>query len=518
MPARLRFSLSAPPTRRVRWLRAALLAFALPPCALGLFCLLTAYKIYASNQTEKRMAVFPAPAASQRLLVFAPHPDDETLGAAGLMRQARLRGDDVRVVIITNGDGFRISAAQEFREVVVPPKDFVRYAYLRQGEARTALGVLGIPTDHVYFLGYPDRGLLPMWTSHWTPDAPVTSAYTGADHSPYTDSTTLDTPYCGAALLADIKRQMQDERPTDIYVTHPNDDHPDHAAASVFVRTALEQLRAAGLPWAKSARLHYYLVHRGDWPIPQGLHEDAPLLPPGQMTALDTRWAALPLSRRDTQKKYAAIKRYRSQVEMSSRFLFSFARRNELFGTVGREGDAPGLARVPDGRFRMDGDARDWAGQTPVALDPAGDSVMRAFQSSGDIVRLFACRDSKYLYVRLDTARPLSPQVAYILTLRPILQTSGVGAAQPDAPVLTIKPSASGKRLPLAGVAGGTYAWRGTLLEAALPLASVALAHPQAGETLYVMGQTRFANLEVDRTGFRPVACGPGPPALAARR
>ena len=510
MPQRLLFS---SPARQARWLRVVLLTLAVPPCALGLLCFLTAYKIWAGNQAEERMAAFPVPRVNQRLLVFAPHPDDETLGAAGLMRQARLRGDDVRVVILTNGDGFRISAEQYFHEVVVSPQDFVRYAYMRQDEARTALAVLGVPADHVYFLGYPDRGLMPMWTSHWAASAPVASAYTGADRSPYVDSPTPHAPYCGQSLLSDIKRQMLAERPTDIYVTHPSDDHPDHAAASVFVRTALEQLRAAGVPWARSARLHYYLVHRGDWPTPQGLHEDAALLPPGQMSVLDTHWAALPLTKRDTQKKYAAIKRYHSQVNASSRFLFSFARRNELFGTVGA-GVAPGLARVPDGRFRMDGNPKDWVGQTPVALDPAGDSVMRAFQAGGDIVRLFACRDSKYLYVRLDTAHLLSPQIAYTFTLRPIV----AGTTQPNAPVITVTPGAEGRRLPLPGVAGGTYAWHGTLLEAAVPLASVALARPQAGETLYVMAQSRFADIEIDRTGFRPVACGPMPPALTARR
>lgn len=514
MPRPIRLSLSVRPPCRKRWSRALLLLLAAPPCVLGLLCLLTAYKIYASNQAEERLASFPSPRLNQRFLVFAPHPDDETLGAAGLMRQARLRGDDVRVVILTNGDGFRISAEQEFREVVVSPQDFVRYAYLRQGEARTALGVLGIPPDHVHFLGYPDRGLMPMWTSHWAPNSPVASAYTRADHNPYNDAPTLDGPYCGQTLLSDIKRQMLAEQPTDIYVTHPSDDHPDHAAASVFVRTALEQLRAADVPWARSARLHYYLVHRGDWPTPQGLHEDAALLPPGQMATLDTRWAALPLTVRDTQKKYAAIKRYRSQVNASSRFLFSFARRNELFGTVGNAGAAPGLACVPDGRFRMDGDPKDWAGLAPVALDPVGDSVMRAFQASGDVVRLFTCRDRKFLYVRLDTARPISPQVVYTLTLRPIIS----GVAQPDAQIVTVTPGAEGQRLPLPGVAGGTYAWRGTLLEAAVPLADVALSHPQAGQTLYVMAQTRFADLEIDRTGFRPVACGPTVSALTARR
>lgn len=481
-----------------------LIALALPLCGAGLFSLATAYKIYAGNEAEKRMLISHAPIPGERVLVFAPHPDDETLGAGGMMRQARLKGDDVRAVLITNGDGFRISAAQCFHEIAVPPADFVRYAYLRQAEARTALGVLGLPPDHVTFLGYPDRGLMPMWIDHWSPKALFSSAFTGAAYSPYTNSPTLHAAYCGQSLLADIEKQMLSDQPTDIYVTHPNDDHPDHAAASVFVRTALEQLRTAGVPWAKTARLHYYLVHHGDWPTPQGLHEDAPLLPPGQMAALDTQWSTLELSRRDTQKKYAAIKRYHSQVEMSSRFLMSFARRNELFGTLGPANESPPLARVADGAIHMDGDPKDWAGQSPVALDPVADTVMRAFQASGDISGLYACRDSHFLYARLDTARSLSPQVSYSVTLRPIV----AGSNQSNSLVFTIKPGVPGRRLPLPGVPGGTYAWRGSLLEAAVPLSTVGLTSGGTGETLYVMGQTRFADMEVDHTGFRAVDCG----------
>ena len=498
----------------MHWLKAVLLTLSLPLAAMGAFCFFTAYKIYASNQAEKALQAVPAPAPGQRLLVFAPHPDDETLGAAGLMRQARLRDDDVRVVIITNGDGFRISAAQEFHELSVPPKDFVRYGYLRQTEARTALAVLGIPADHVHFLGYPDRGLMPMWINHWAANAPVASAYTQQTHSPYADAATVNAPYCGAALLSDLKQQMIADRPTDIYVTHPNDDHPDHAAASVFVRTALQQLKAAGLPWAQTAHLHYYLVHRGDWPTPQGLHEDAALLPPGPMSALDTHWTALPLSVRDTQKKYAAIKRYGSQVEASSRFLYSFARQNELFGTLGKDNAAPSLMQVPDGTVQADGSPKDWAGQTPIALDPSGDSVMRAFQSSADIVRVFACRDRRFLYLRMDMDRALSPQVAYTFTLRPITPN----AAQPPALTLALSAGPAGRPLPLPGLPGGSYAWRGTLLEAAIPLSAVSLTHPVPGETLYVMGQTRFANVEIDRTGFRAIACGPPSPVRTARK
>ena len=35
----------------------------------------------------------------------------------------------------------------------------------------------------------------------------------------------------------------------------------------------------------------------------------------------------------------------------------------------------------------------------------------------------------------------------------------------------TIQPEAAGRRLALPGVPGGAYAWRGSLLEAAVPLA-----------------------------------------------
>ena len=497
------FTPRTPGERRRSWLRAGLLALALPLCVAGLFCLTTAYKIYAGNEAEKRLPLAPSPSPGERLLIFAPHPDDETLGAAGLMRQARLKGVDVRAVIITNGDGFRISAAKEFHEIQVSPADFVRYAYIRQGEARTALAVLGLPADHVVFLGYPDRGLMPMWTDHWSAASPFPSAFTGDDHCPYSDSPTPHAPYCGKSLLSDIERQMIADRPTDIYVTHPNDDHPDHAAASVFVRTALEQLRGQGVSWAKSARLHYYLVHHGDWPTPQGLHEEAPLLPPGQMTSLDTQWSSLELTKHDTQKKYAAIKRYRSQVEMSNRFLMSFARRNELFGTLGMGNQEPVLSRVPDNKIQMCADPKDWAGQAPVDLDPVADTVIRAFQASGDISRMFACRDSRFVYLRMDTAQALSQQVSYTFTVRPIV----AGLSQFAPLRVSVTPGASGRRLNLPGVPGGYYAWRGNLLEAAVPVQSLELSPTGAGETLYLMGQTRFANMDVDHTGFRAVAC-----------
>ena len=39
-----------------------------------------------------------------RILILAPHPDDECLGTGGLIQQALAKGAKVKVVFITNGD------------------------------------------------------------------------------------------------------------------------------------------------------------------------------------------------------------------------------------------------------------------------------------------------------------------------------------------------------------------------------------------------------------------------------
>ena len=42
----------------------------------------------------------------ERLLVIAPHPDDETLGAGGLIQRVVSAHATVRVVLVTAGDGY----------------------------------------------------------------------------------------------------------------------------------------------------------------------------------------------------------------------------------------------------------------------------------------------------------------------------------------------------------------------------------------------------------------------------
>ena len=79
------------------------------------------------------------------VLVFAPHPDDETLGCAGAIMRHLEAGDAVTVVMVTDG-------------AFGPPA--IRQAYLqtRQHEARCAASVLGY--GEPIFWNLPDRGLV----------------------------------------------------------------------------------------------------------------------------------------------------------------------------------------------------------------------------------------------------------------------------------------------------------------------------------------------------------------------
>ncbi|MEX2355524.1 MAG: PIG-L family deacetylase, partial [Thermaerobacterales bacterium] len=57
-----------------------------------------------------------------RILVFAPHCDDETLGAGGILHTAGRLGCARKVVLLTNGDGFRYGVSGRFHRLRPSPE------------------------------------------------------------------------------------------------------------------------------------------------------------------------------------------------------------------------------------------------------------------------------------------------------------------------------------------------------------------------------------------------------------
>ena len=79
------------------------------------------------------------------MLVVAPHPDDETLGAGGLIVAQRSRGTEVTVVAVTDGE--------------MAYADAPGLGQLRQKEQENALAILGVQADDIVRLRLQDSSL-----------------------------------------------------------------------------------------------------------------------------------------------------------------------------------------------------------------------------------------------------------------------------------------------------------------------------------------------------------------------
>lgn len=123
-----------------------------------------------------------------RVVVVAPHPDDEVLACGLLLATAVDLGIDVRVVAVTDG------------EAAYPGHDPVELADLRRGEQLAALAELGIGADCVHRAGLPDGRV--------------------ADHVPFLAEIIAARCSTGTLLVA----------------PSVHDWHPDHEACGAAVR------------------------------------------------------------------------------------------------------------------------------------------------------------------------------------------------------------------------------------------------------------------------------------------
>jgi LmbE family N-acetylglucosaminyl deacetylase len=261
-----------------------------------------------------------------RVLVLAPHPDDEVLACGGVIQQAVALGLPVRVAFFTYGDFYEHSFIVYKKRPVLTPKGVEGMGEIRHGEAVAADSTLGVSKDNLRFLGYPDFGTLEMWYAAWGDSPPVKGLLSRATVVPYQDAVRPGAPYKGEEVLKDLTLLMREFRPTKVFVSHPADHHPDHKALYVFTRVCLFDLEKELTP-----QIYPYLVHYTDWPVPKGLHPDKPLMPPGPLNDL-VSWRIDPLDSQLVQRKLAALKGHRTQYETTPGFLNSFVRSTELFG------------------------------------------------------------------------------------------------------------------------------------------------------------------------------------------
>ena len=361
-------------------------------------------------------------AGYQRLLILAPHCDDETLGSGGLILAAERAGIQVHVVIATNGDGYFFATMQDFRKVYPRPQDFIRFGGMRQQESLAALKVLGVNADQVTFLSYPDRGTPSEWNDHWSAQNPYRSPYSQDNRSPYPLTYNPRSVYAGADYLADLMSILENFRPDLIVYPNPDDVHPDHWGLNVFARLAITEVNHADETFLPTQLTD--LIHRPDFPPIRGLKPQESLDPPPALLALYPDWIRWDLSPADVQRKGLAVQTYHTQLPLLRGLMDSFVRTNELFAPV----DNPVLPAVAGGDPLDPSTWTDANGQPiqPVERDPVGDFFTRRADPAADLVAVYLARDtSNALWICVQAREEDATGLTYRLRLK-ALDANGI--------------------------------------------------------------------------------------------
>jgi LmbE family N-acetylglucosaminyl deacetylase len=124
------------------------------------------------------------------VMVISPHPDDEAIGCGGSLCRHIAEGETVKVVFLTSGNAGGHGRSPDLT------------AQLREQEARDAAVILGIA--EVDFWRQPDGAMQVV-----------------------------------PGLVEQLRNRLEAWQPRVLYVTHEDDDHPDHRTAARLVREAL---------------------------------------------------------------------------------------------------------------------------------------------------------------------------------------------------------------------------------------------------------------------------------------
>jgi LmbE family N-acetylglucosaminyl deacetylase len=227
---------------------------------------------------------------SDRLLLLAPHPDDETLGAGALLQRAVAAGAAVRVLFATTGENNPWTQRVVERRVRVGASDRARFGALRRAESVAALGCLGVPPEQAIFLGYADQGI---------------SALLGSR---------------GDEAVARLAAEFAAFAPSVLVLPSLYDLHPDHSALSILARLAIARLDPARAPRTLLAYIIHRIVDR-----PAGPSE-----------------VRLTLTAEERARKEAAIRCHATQLAVHPRKFLSFAGPTEAFCAGDEPASTPG--------------------------------------------------------------------------------------------------------------------------------------------------------------------------------
>jgi len=203
-------------------------------------------------------------------MVLAPHPDDDVIGAGGLIQRVLESGGQIAIVFVTDGENNPWPQRFLERKIFLSKSDRATWGAMRRREALCSLARLGVGERSAIFLAFPDQGIASL-------------ARRG-----------------DVALREKLRETIENIQPTLIVSPSTFDEHSDHRAIAYYAHCA-----------APDANIATYVVH-GNAPAERAV-------------------CALELSGCEQKKKFDAIECHQSQLSLSRDRFLSYGRSRETF-------------------------------------------------------------------------------------------------------------------------------------------------------------------------------------------
>jgi len=140
----------------------------------------------------------------KKVVVFAPHPGDETWGCGGIIAKRVSEGYEIIIVVMTDG---RYAFSKMLNILSDPTPSELKE--IRKCEVKRATKILGVPEENLLFLDFED-GMLKQ--NEKEAEEKVTKIL-------------RETPH-----------------PVEVYFPYEKDYHPDHRLTNRIVRNSVEKL------------------------------------------------------------------------------------------------------------------------------------------------------------------------------------------------------------------------------------------------------------------------------------
>ncbi len=191
--------------------------------------------------STKNSNIPPDKGAKGVTLIIAPHPDDEILGTANLIKEKlksrnsmtsreervveginpafknlQISREKIKIIYLTNGDAMGD----------VSPERAQIYGKHRLWESQQAARQLGLKRSDLYFLGFPDA-----YSDKLPEQGSIQSRFTKRDKT-YRTSYFPNLKYSRDSLRKALKRLIDKIQPDEIYFPSTDDNNVDHAIVS----------------------------------------------------------------------------------------------------------------------------------------------------------------------------------------------------------------------------------------------------------------------------------------------